>query len=129
MKVRGTQENIPLTLEFNIDTVYVRSNIERVEEERFSGWEYDEDQYTYAEYMQKQQADNETDETVRAHWLDAYRKYQAAVAFGEIKRDEGIEAFIKRLKDRDFTALSEVPSGLRYFAGEASWAESGLIKL
>lgn len=62
--VRGTQEQKPLVLEFGKDTVYERKNIKRVEEadtdERrgFSGWEYEETQYTIAEWYQKDSLDN-----------------------------------------------------------------------
>ena len=50
-KVRSTATNIP-SVEVNIDTVYIRSNIIRVEEINFSGWEYDEIQYTLREYQE-----------------------------------------------------------------------------
>jgi len=56
--VRGTQKYIP-SIEVNknkygmADTVYIRSNIERVEEIEFSGWEYDEIEYTIHEYLEK----------------------------------------------------------------------------
>jgi len=49
-KVRGTME-IVMPLEVNVDTVYVRSNIIRVENEQFIGWEYDEIQYGIKEYI------------------------------------------------------------------------------
>ena len=49
-KVRGTME-IVMPLEVNVDTVYVRSNIIRVENEQFIGWEYDEIQYGVKEYI------------------------------------------------------------------------------
>lgn len=51
IKVRGSQETVP-TLEVNIDTVYVRSNIVRIETEEFTGWEYDEIQYGIREYIE-----------------------------------------------------------------------------
>lgn len=51
IKVRGSQETVP-TLEVNIDTVYVRSNISRIETEEFTGWEYDEIQYGIREYIE-----------------------------------------------------------------------------
>ncbi len=41
------------SVEVNVDTVYIRSNIEKVEEEDFTGWEYDEVQYTIREYLEK----------------------------------------------------------------------------
>ena len=49
--VRGTQSNVP-EIEVNVDTVYVRSNIERIETEDFTGWQYDETQYTVREYIE-----------------------------------------------------------------------------
>lgn len=51
IKVRGSQETVP-TLEVNIDTVYVRSNISKIETEEFTGWEYDEIQYGIREYIE-----------------------------------------------------------------------------
>lgn len=39
-------------IEVNVDTVYVRANIERVEEEGFVGWEYDETQYNKDEFIE-----------------------------------------------------------------------------
>jgi len=39
-------------IEVNVDTVYVRANIERVEEEDFVGWEYDETQYNKDEFIE-----------------------------------------------------------------------------
>ena len=49
--VRGTQSNVP-EIEVNVDTVYVRSNIERIETEEFVGWQYDEIQYEVKEYIE-----------------------------------------------------------------------------
>lgn len=52
--VRSTAENVPyVEVNNNNDTVYVRSNIKRVEEVDFSGWEYDEIQYKFQEYIEK----------------------------------------------------------------------------
>lgn len=54
--VRSTADYVP-SIEVNtnkkgtIDLVYVRTNIERVEEMTFSGWEYDELQYSQEEYI------------------------------------------------------------------------------
>jgi hypothetical protein len=50
-KVRGTMKNVP-NVEVNADTVYVRSNIVRIDSERFNGWQYDEIQYTLREYVE-----------------------------------------------------------------------------
>jgi hypothetical protein len=51
LKVRGSMETVQ-ALEIGIDTVYVRSNITKIEEEFFTGWEYDEIQYSKDEYLQ-----------------------------------------------------------------------------
>lgn len=50
--VRGTQKQVP-SVEVNKDTVYIRSDIERIEEMEFSGWEYNEIQYPLQEYIEK----------------------------------------------------------------------------
>lgn len=50
--VRSSARHIP-SVEVNVDTVYIRSNIAKVEEEEFEGWEYDEIQYTIREYLEK----------------------------------------------------------------------------
>lgn len=50
-KVRSSAQRIP-SVEVNVDTVYVRSNIEKVEEEEFEGWEYDEIQYSKDKYIE-----------------------------------------------------------------------------
>lgn len=50
-RVRGTMKEVP-EIEVNVDTVYVRTNIERVEEEDFIGWEYDEEQYSKDEFIE-----------------------------------------------------------------------------
>lgn len=47
--IKGTQKNVT-KLEVNIDTVYIRTNIERIETEEFTGWQYDEIQYSLREY-------------------------------------------------------------------------------
>ena len=49
-KVRGTMKEVP-EIEVNVDTVYIRTNIKRIEEEDFTGWEYDEVQYEKDEYI------------------------------------------------------------------------------
>jgi hypothetical protein len=49
-KIRGTMETVP-SVEVNIDTVYIRSNITKVDTENFKGWEYDEVQYEVKEYI------------------------------------------------------------------------------
>lgn len=49
-KVRGTMKEVP-EIDVNVDTVYVRTNIQRIEEEDFVGWEYDEVQYRKDEFI------------------------------------------------------------------------------
>ena len=49
--VRGTMANIPYIL-VDFDTVYVRSNIVRIDTEDFNGFEYDEVQYGLKEYIE-----------------------------------------------------------------------------
>lgn len=39
-------------IEVNVDTVYVRTNIQRIEEEDFVGWKYDEVQYKKDEFIE-----------------------------------------------------------------------------
>lgn len=50
--VRSTAKSVP-SIEVNVDTVYVRSEIKRVEEMEFSGWEYNEVQYNKDKYIEK----------------------------------------------------------------------------
>ena len=52
IKVRGTQNTVkPVTV--NIDTVYLRTNITKVKEEDFDGWEYNEEQLSKDEFISK----------------------------------------------------------------------------
>lgn len=51
--VRGTMPEV-LLLEINVDTVYIRSDVIRIDEEGeegFRGWQYDEVQMTKNEYI------------------------------------------------------------------------------
>ena len=51
-RVRGTMETVPEWDESSCENiVYHRTNVTRIEEEEFSGWEYDEEQYTFPEYV------------------------------------------------------------------------------
>lgn len=62
--VRGSQEAKPLELEFGKTTVYERKNIRRVDEDDteespgFHGWEYEETEYTYAEWYKQDSIKN-----------------------------------------------------------------------
>lgn len=71
MKVRGTMEIVP-EIEVNVDTVYIRTNVVKIEEEDFVGWEYDEMQISKDEYIEKIAKANETlKDTVDRLVLDA----------------------------------------------------------
>lgn len=48
--IRGTMNIVP-EVEINFNIVYVRTNIVRVEEDEFSGWQYNETEYTQSEYI------------------------------------------------------------------------------
>lgn len=53
--VEGTQEKVD-GIEFNVDTIYIRTNIRRekniINEEEIEYWVYDEVQYTFNEYLE-----------------------------------------------------------------------------
>lgn len=51
LNIRGTQTTVP-NLEVNVDTVYLRNNIARIDSEDFTGWQYDEIQYSLREYQE-----------------------------------------------------------------------------
>ncbi len=63
-KVRGSQDQKPLELEFGKTTVYERKNIRRIDEPDteeqfgFHGWEYDETQYTIEEWYKYDSLNN-----------------------------------------------------------------------
>ena len=57
-KVRGTQENVE-TVEVGKSTVYVRTNIKRIESDEFTGWEYDEEQFEVTDFIAKLQNDKD----------------------------------------------------------------------
>ena len=50
--VRGTMNEVP-NIEVNVDTVYVRNNVVKIEEEDFTGWQYDEIQYNKNNYIEQ----------------------------------------------------------------------------
>lgn len=64
----------------------------------------------------------------RSHYFDAYRKYQAAVNYGEFERVMVIDEVIESLRNKDWAALTAIPPQLKYFAGEVGFVESGLIR-
>lgn len=49
---RGTQQHVK-PVEVSACTVYVRSDIKQVDEDGFTGWEYDEDTYPLKEYIER----------------------------------------------------------------------------
>lgn len=50
-QVQGTQVNVQ-ELQVDVDTVYIRDNITRIESDDFTGWQYDEIQYSLREYQE-----------------------------------------------------------------------------
>ena len=62
MRVRGSQETIPF-IEVGRTNVYIRTNVEHVEEEEFSGWEYDEQIISLQNYI-KTLADRDSTDTI-----------------------------------------------------------------
>ena len=55
--VQGTQDKVD-GIEFNVDTIYIRTNIRKVKEvdpitqKEYEFWVYDEVQYTFNEYLE-----------------------------------------------------------------------------
>ena len=62
MKIRGTQESIPF-IEIGKTNVYIRTNVEYIEEEEFSGWEYDDEIISIPEYISTLSDKNSVDIT------------------------------------------------------------------
>lgn len=62
IQVHGTQDKV-LPLEINVDTVYIRENIQADED---GGWVYDETQMTLLEYFRQSvpQLENTTDKAI-----------------------------------------------------------------
>ena len=58
--VRSTAKQVPY-IEVNKDTVYVRNDIKRVEEDEFEGWQYDEIQYGLQEYIESLTSSSDTE--------------------------------------------------------------------
>ena len=61
-RVRGSQESVPY-LEVGKTEVYVRTDIVRVEEEDFSGWEYDERTISIPEHINNLASHEDLDTT------------------------------------------------------------------
>lgn len=64
----------------------------------------------------------------RAQYLDGYRKYQAAVNYGEFERVTAVDSFIESLRNKNWSVLNGIPSQIKYFTGEVGFAASGLIR-
>lgn len=62
MRIRGTQNSIPF-IEVGKTNVYLRTNVVRIEEEEFSGWEYDEQIIPIQEYINTL-ADRDSTDTI-----------------------------------------------------------------
>ena len=62
MRIRGTQNSIPF-IEIGKTNVYIRTNVEYIEEEEFSGWEYDEEIISIPEYISTLSDKNSVDIT------------------------------------------------------------------
>ena len=55
-RIKGSFDQPPPELEFGVDMVYVRSNISEIElEHGFKAYEYDEERYSFPEYVAIQQ--------------------------------------------------------------------------
>ena len=63
----------------------------------------------------------------RTVYLDAYRKYQAAINYGEFERVPAVDTFIAALRNKNWQALDYIPPQIKYFTGEVSFAQSGLV--
>jgi hypothetical protein len=56
--VRGSQEFIQ-SIEVSKTTVYIRSNIRRIETMEFEGWEYDEEQFPIENFIADLRKEND----------------------------------------------------------------------
>ncbi len=59
-RVRGSQETVPY-VEIGKSNVRIRTNVEWIEEEEFTGWEYDEDVLPLNEYIDMLASQDETE--------------------------------------------------------------------
>lgn len=76
--VQGTQPTVP-SLEINVDTVYIRTNIQDIRTEEMPVlWQYDEIQMTIEEYLKQAVPENQdiADESM-AELSMAFAEYQA----------------------------------------------------
>lgn len=64
--------------------------------------------------------------SMRNYYMNVYRKYQAAVNYGEFERVPAVDVFVANLRAKDWTALDNIPTQLKYFTGKIGLAESGL---
>ena len=107
-----------------IFVVEISADIEKNEEITYFRFLTDEDKNTRKRVEQeKVEYGNKSRRTV---YMDAYRKYQAAVNYGEFQRAPVVDSFIAALCTEDWTVFENAPSELKYFIGEIGLAESGL---
>ena len=59
-RVKGSQESVPY-IEIGKSHVYIRTNVDRIEEDEFSGWEYDEIVVPIHEYVSSLASQGEID--------------------------------------------------------------------
>lgn len=85
--VQGTMQEVK-EVEFNVDTVYVRTNVVRIETEEFKYWQYDEIQYTYQEWADVQQ-----------NKISNLEKDNADLLLSDIEKDIKINTLEKDIAD------------------------------
>lgn len=85
--VHGTQLKVE-GIEFNVDTIYVRTNIRREKEtinnKEVEFWVYDEKQYTFNEYLEvlnKKVDKFETEQNTKIKYLEAMNATQDDMLF------------------------------------------------
>ncbi|PLR72335.1 hypothetical protein CYJ37_12325 [Bacillus sp. UMB0728] len=74
MRIQGSMDYVK-EIEVNVDTVYVRSNIQRIETDEFVGWEYDEVQWNKDEYISYLANQNDINQ-LKEKQLTANEKYE-----------------------------------------------------
>lgn len=86
--VKSTVESVS-ALQVDVDTVYVRNNIQRIETEEFIGWQYDEVQYMLREYIEHL-ADKQKVNDIEMKLLSADERYKlldlSSITLEELKQ-------------------------------------------
>ena len=95
-KVRATQVFVE-PVEVGKTTVYVRTNITRVETEEFTGWEYDEEQFEVTDFIAKLQ--NEKDALKEEVFL------LQEVTFDAVSESENTKAELLTLQELVFDLI------------------------